>query len=154
MSAFNDRKKPFSECIEIYLSEHTRLKGRASCKRHSSGVLYGVLAIKRWPCAALECVWSVCVCVCVCMQPIPIPTTIHNPQPSIHNPLHNHRRYTNRASCRLYSHRNPIEDSAGYSIKRLSRSLQLLLTKRSTARGLARSGVRGGRSEMLLLEQH
>lgn len=76
MSAFNDRKKPFSECIEIYLSEHTRLKGRASSKRHSSGVLYGVLSIKRWPCAALECVW---VYVCTCNR--------SQPQPTILNPL-------------------------------------------------------------------
>lgn len=134
MSAFDDRKKPFSECIEIYLSEHTRLKGRASSKRHSSEVLYGVLPIKRWPCAALECVWSVCVCGCVwlCMQPIPAPTTTRNP------------RYTNRASCRLYSHRNPIEHSAGHSIKRLSRALQLLWAKRSAASGSGRSRAREG----------
>lgn len=86
MSAFNDRKKPFSECIEIYLSEHTRLKGRASCKRHSSGVLNGVLPIKRWPCAALECVWSVCVCVfvCACNRSQPQPqSTILNPLSTI-----------------------------------------------------------------------
>lgn len=76
MSAFDDRKKPFSECIEIYLSEHTRLKGRASSKRHSSEVLTASF-LSSVGHAPLSSVCGVCGCVGVCAcnrsQPQPQP---------------------------------------------------------------------------------
>lgn len=126
MSAFSDRKKTLKRVYwNLFERTHTAKGTSEQQEALERSPLrcpsYQALAMRR----SRVCVECVCGCACNRSQP--------EPQPAI--------RCTTTAAIQIalvvasIPHRNPIEHSAGHSIKRLSRALQLLWANRSAARG-------------------